>query len=255
MREKYKEDRFLRAGHFAGLKFDEGWLFIQVVGTEYVEMKPYILQNENEVRGEIAAQTAGVKEEEVIDEFDSNVLEPDSDERNTINQILFGVAPSRMQVFTLFGRDRNVALQDYDEPEDPAAFVNGFDSPYNNPSPQTEIFYTESQAPLRFQAFNPTDTPLEARLSFHVNKLRYTVVTDKGLMKAMLQGQQPASFHMMGLGVQNRDQSGVPSWMTEAFGEHIYTTSEILNSNGGSGSSLVDESAASLESRTPGSNR
>ena len=105
-------------------------------------------------------------------------------------------------------------------------------------------------APLRLQAYNPMDEAAEARLSFHINKLRYTTVTDRSLMKAMLQGQQPARFSMLGGGVQNRNQVGIPNWVDEAFSDHIHTTKEILdaNSTGGNGQSPLPTNAADLES-------
>lgn len=237
----------LKTGMFAGLKFDKGWWFIQVVGNEYIEAKPVLLQNENENRGPIAPETAGVDTDQIEDNQGRQILEPDDSDRNTVHQIMYGVAPSRMQVFTLYGRDRNEALQDYDEPGEPAAYINGFDSPYNNPTREAEVFYVNSMSPLRLQAYNPTDEAAEARLSFHVNKLRYTTVTDKGLMKAMLQGQQPARLSMMGDGVQNQNQVGIPNWIDEAFNEHILTTDEILESESDSGSPLPTN-AADLES-------
>lgn len=249
MNTKQRDSRMLQEGMFAGLKFAEGWWFIQVVGTEYVELKPWILQNENENRAPIAAQTAGVNDDEITDSQDRLLLEPNDSQRNTVFQIMYGIAPSRMQVFELYGRDREVAVQDYDSPGEPAAYVNGFDSPYNNPTRESELFYVNAMSPLRIQGYNPMDEAAEARLSFHINKLRYTTVTDRGLMKAMLQGQQPARLSMLGQGVQNRNQVGVPNWVNEAFGEHIHTTDVILdaNSNGGQGSSPLPSSRADLE--------
>lgn len=247
MRQNQRDSRMLKPGMFAGLKFDEGWWFIQVVGTEYVEAKPITLQNEDETRGPIAPETAGVTTDQIEDSQGRQILEPDDSERNIINQIMYGVAPSRMQVFTLYGRDRNEALQDYDQPGHPGPYVNGFDSPYNNPTRESEIFYVNSMSPLRLQAFNPMSEANEAKLSVHVNKLRYTTVTDQSLMKAMLQGQQPARLSMMGEGVQNRDQVGIPTWLNEAFGEEIYTTDEILSDETGPGGNLPTN-AADLES-------
>lgn len=246
MQHKQHESRFLKSGHYAGLQFDDEWWFVQIVGTEYEEVKPWILVNENGNRDVLAPNTAAVDNQNITDTNENLILEPDDQDRNIIHQILFGVAPSRMQVFRLFGRERNNAVQDYDEPGDPAAYVTGFDSPYDNPSPQTEIMYINSMAPLRLQAYNPTDTELEARVSFHINRLKYVTITDKALMKSMLQGQQPAHFSMMGLGVQDNDQVGVPTWLNEAFGEHLYTTQEILSHEGnssGDGTDIADRSS------------
>lgn len=218
---------------FAGLQFNEGWWFIQVVGTETVELKPYVLKNENGNQAALAPGESGIESEEIKDDNGNRVLEPKDDNRNTVHQVLYGIDPSRMQTFHLFGRDRNVSLQDYDRPGDPAPSITGYDTPYNNPSRDSEVFYVNSMAPLRIQAHNPMDEESEARLSFHVNKIHYTTITDTGLMKAMLQGQQPARLTQIGGGVQARDRVSIPNWVTEAFGSHIRTTEEILSSSSG----------------------
>lgn len=236
----------LRAGHIAGLKFDEGWWFIQCIGTEYVEVKPWILLNENGNRDVVGASTSGANDQNIVDSSGNDkILMPDDSARNTVHQIFYGVDPSRMQLFSLFGRDRNVALQDYDQPGEVGGYINGFDSPYDNPSPSTELFYINSMAPLRLQPYNPMSTAKEARVSFHVNKVRYTTITSEDKQKALLQGQEPAKLEMMGLGVQDADQVSIPTWLNEAFGEHIRTTSEILDSNTEGNAPVQQREAAS----------
>lgn len=238
----------LQAGMRAGLKFDGGWLFIQAVGNNVDDFKPVVLQNENGNRAAIAPGTAAVETDEVLDSNGRNVLEPDDNDRNVVHQILFGIKPSRMQVFKLYGRERNEALQDYDEPGDPAPIVNGFDTPYNNPSPESELWYVNDMEPLRLQAFNPMSEAKEATLSFHVNKVRYQVVTDRNLQKAMLQRQTPAKLVNLGGGVQDRDQVDIPEWVSQAFGEHVYSTTEVLqfDGNGGQNNQQVVPSPADL---------
>lgn len=222
------ESELVEPGHFVGLKFNSGWWFIQCIGTEYTEVKPWTLLNDEGNRDVIPAETAGINNQNITDSNDNRILEPNDEDRNTIHQVFYGIHPSRMQVFSLFGRDRNVALEDFDEPGEVGVYFNGFDSPYDNPDPKTEMMYVNSIAPFRLQPYNPMSEPAEARLSLHVNKIRYITVTDKMLMKAMLQGQQRAKLEMAGLGVQDADQVGVPSWLSSAFGEHIHTTREIL---------------------------
>lgn len=236
------KDDYLQPGHFLGLKFEEGWWFIQVIGTEYVELKPWILLNESDNRAEIAATTAGSEDDEIEDTLNNRIIEPNDSARNTIFQVRYGIDPSRVQIFPIFGRDRNTALERYDEPGDPAPIVNGHDSPYNDPTEETEFFYVNSMSPVSIQAYNPMDVASEARLSIHVNKLRYTTITDRSLMKAMLQGQKRAKISNAGMGVRNADQIEMPNWLNDAFGEHIYTTREILDAQtSGSGQSPLPD--------------
>lgn len=250
MKPEQRDTRLVQTGDRIGLKFEGGWWFLQAVGTEYVEMKPWTLQNASGNRAAIAAKSAGSDADNIEDSNQNKILEPEKNHRDTVNQILWGVAPSRMQVFTLFGRNRNTSLQNYDKPGDPAAFVDGYDSPYDDPSPVTETFYVNAMSPLRLQAYNPMDTAHEAKVSFHVNKIRYNTITDESLMKAMLQGQVPARLIMMGQGVAQADQLQAPDWVTEAFGSDIYTTSQILSyQSGGSNQSntLSAQSGANVQ--------
>jgi len=236
MNPDQRDTRLLDTGDRVGLKFNNGWWFLQVVGTEYVELKPWILLNENNNRAKIAAQTAGSDSDSIETPLSQKLLEPNKDRRDTVFQILYGVAPSRMQVFELYGRNRDTSLENYDQPGDPAAYLNGFDTPYDNPSGTSETFYVNAMSPLRLQAYNPMDTAKEAKISFHVQKLRYNVITNEGLMKAMLQGQVPAKLSMMGGGVSDADQVDMPDWIKESFGNYTYTTNEILSySQSGSG--------------------
>jgi hypothetical protein len=211
------------------MKWQEGWWFIQVLGTSEEELKPWVLYNENGNRAEIAAQTAG-NEDEIRNENGRLLLEPDDNERSMIYQVLVGVEPSRMQLFPTFGRNENpIGLETAVEPGQDEQWVTGYDSPYNNPSSQSEVVYVNDMSPLRLEAFNPMDESDEARLSFHINKINYATVQDTDLMKAMLQNQIPSSKHMMGLGATERDQLQAPEWVMDVFGDNIMETSEILN--------------------------
>lgn len=248
MKKTKQEAGILRAGHILGIKYAEGWWFNQILETEFIELKPWILLNENENRDVIAANTAGSEDDEIRDTLDRNYILPDDQEQNLIFQIQFGVAPSRMQIYPFFGRDRSPNLEGNAEPGEPQVPLTGFDSPYNNPSEQSEIFTINQQEFPSLQAYNPMQTAEEARVSFHVNKMKYATIEDKGVMKAILQGNQPAKLHSAGLGAQRRDQLSVPSWLNDHFGENIHSTEEILNANedsngnGGDGVSLPGRS-------------
>lgn len=232
------------------MEFQEGWWFTQILGHEFLELKPWILLNENEDRDEIAAQTAGSDDDEIVDTVDRHLTIPQDSEQNTYFHIQYGVAPSRMQIFPIFGRDRSPNLRGTAEPGEPQIPVSGFDSPYNEPSAQQEIFTINAQEFPSFQAFNPMDEPAEARVSFHINKIKYATVTNVDLMKAMLQGQKPFRSHMTSLGVQKGDKLRAPNWLKDAFGEHIKTSQEILDE--GESESVMPSRAAVQGSVTNG---
>lgn len=254
MLQKQRDTRFALPGHYVALHWDGGWWMLQVIGTSQMELKPWILLNENGNRAAIAAQTSG-NLDDIQDSSSRRLLEPNDSERNLVFQILMGVEPSRMQLFPQFGRDQNLGLEDSIAPGEDEVWLNGFDSPYNNPSPQSEVFYVNSMDRFRLQAYNPMDEADEARVSFFINKVRYATITDVNVMKAILQGQIPSHKHMMGLGAQDRYQLKVPEWLDDTFGENIRTTEEILTQGDASqaaqsGGGLDIRDAARLEAQS-----
>lgn len=243
---KHKQDgRILKTGHYAGLKFEEGWFFTHILDTEYVELKPWILLNEDEERDEIAPHTAGSTDDEIVDHVERQLVEPRSSEQNLLFQLHLGVAPSRIQIFPFFGRDRAPNLTGGAEPGKPQVYLNGYDSPFNDPSPQSEIITVNSMDNLALQAYNPMDEPQEAKMSFHVNKMKYAVVEDVSLMKAMIQGQVPFRDHSMGLAAQRKEQIKAPSWLNDKFGDVILSTQEILRHG------ETEEAAERVDERIP----
>ena len=228
MHRDQRDARILRPGHFIGLKWDEGWWFLQILGTSVEELKPWVLLNENGNRAEIAATTAG-NQDEIRDENNRLQLEPNDDERGLVFQILTGINPSRAVIVPEFGREQNLGLEQNIQPGDDEMWLQGFDSPYNNPSEQSEIIYVNDMAPLRLTGYNPMDEATEIELSFFVNKLHYATVTDVNMMKGMLQNQITSKKHMMGLGPVRQDQLSIPEWLESAFGEHITPTDQILD--------------------------
>lgn len=228
MHPAQKDGRLEREGHFVGLKWDEGWWFIQVLGTSVEELKPWVLYDSNDNRDAIAGTTAG-NEDEFRDENNRLQLEPDDDERGLVFQILTGVWPSRATITPKYGREYNLGLEQSMNPGDDEIWISGFDSPYNNPGSQSEIYYVNDMSTLKFEAYNPMSESTEVRVSFLLNKLHYATVTDVNMMKGMLQNQVKSSKHMMGLGATSKDQLSVPQWLESAFGEHIKETSTILS--------------------------
>lgn len=242
MQLEQRDTRRLKTSNVVGLAFDDGWLFARVTATEYVELKPFTLKNENGDREAIAPNTAGVSSDRITDQAGNNLLQPAKEDKNLIFHVMYGVAPSRMQVFEMFGRNRPKGLENYDEPGDPAPIINGFDSPYNDPTQEAEMFVVAEQSKPKLQAFNPTEESLEANISFHVNKLRYGVITDPNVQKAMLQGSIPFKAYPMGGGAQDNDRIPLPSWLNERFGDSIRTTQEILSTDSeGDGASPVED--------------
>lgn len=252
MQDPKEKGRVLQTGHYAGLKFQEGWFFIHVLETEFIELKPWILMNEDNERNPIGAMEAGSEDDEIVDEVERKIVEPSDSERNLIYQNFIGVAPSRMQIYPIFGRDRAPNLVGGAAPGSPQVPMTGFDSPYNNPTKQGEIFTLDGMDDLSLQAYNPMDEEAEARISFHVNKIRYAAIDDVDTMRAFIQGQLNFRDHSMGLAAQRNEQVRAPGWLMDRFGDVVKSTKEIMEESESSGDSNGDE--MSYDDRMPGRN-
>lgn len=242
-------NRLLKTGHYVGLKFQEGWFFAHVLETEYIELKPWILMNENDERDAIAGETAGSEDDEILDHVERQLVTPRDNEQNLIFQLFTGIAPSRMQIYPFFGRDRSPNLTGGATPESHQVPLSGYDSPYNNPTAQSELVTVNSMDDLALQAYNPMDEESEARVSFHVNKIHYAAVEDPNVMRGFIQGQIPFRDHPMGLAAQKNEQLRAPGWMKSRFGDLIKSTSEIIEESDGTAS--PNGSGMSIGDRIP----
>jgi len=225
--------RILQTGNYLGLKFSDGWVFTHVLESERLDLKPWILLNDENEREPIPPNTSGTTDDEIRDEVNRRLVTPRDSEKDHIFQIAVGIGESRIQLYPQFGRDSTPNLAGGAEPGDPQVPLNGYDSPYNQPTERGEFFLINDMDDFALQAYNPTDEPLEGRISIHVNKFKYAVLEDRSTMKGFLQGQIPWKDHIMGLGSRNNDQIRAPGWFTERFGDNIFTTEEILSFEGG----------------------
>lgn len=223
------QEELLQGGHRLAVHWQDRWLFITVLNTETVQMKPYQLSDSDGNQEPLDPGEIGIDDDEIVDANGRNILEPKKTERDIINQVHFGIAPSRMNVHILHGRNYNRSLRDYEEPEDPAPILDGYTTPYSRPSPQhSEMFIFNDMEMPRLQAYNPMDEASPAKVSFHVRKLHYNVITNPKEQRGILQGQVPANIHSAGLGARDNDRIQAPGWLVDSFGQHMPTTNEIL---------------------------
>lgn len=94
-------------------------------------------------------------------------------------QIFYGVSPSRMKVYRQFvsGRDRGTLNKSLTV-GDNVGYVDGFISPYNDPSSTTEFWMLQGYD-LAFNGSNPTSITKDIKLNFLVNKYRAYDATEE----------------------------------------------------------------------------
>lgn len=227
------QDELLKTGHYVGLKFSDGWFFAHILETEYLELRPWIPYNENGERAELAPGEAGVPQDnEIRDLSDREIITPRENERELMFQTFMGISPSRLQVFPYFGRNGRPNLVGGSEPGKNQVAIDGYDSPYNNPTRQSEVITLNNMADLSIQPYNPTSQPVDPRLSFHINKFKFAAIENVELMKSFIEGQVNFRDNVVGIGARSSEQEPTPGWLQKNFGDIIYTTEEILEFTG-----------------------
>ncbi len=120
--------------------------------------------------------------------------------KDMLYQIFWGIAPSAVRVFrnqpATTGQNN---LIEYRWSNNYMAFgyVDGFESPIDNPSPNTEIILPpEMDFALGYA--NPLPYPVNPLLRFVINILKVEVIYDVDLISKMLDGKVPASFKTVG---------------------------------------------------------
>jgi len=235
------QDELLKTGHYVGLRFSDGWFFAHVLETEYLELRPWIPYNQDGERGQLGPQEAGAPQENVIEDVTGrDLVVPRENERELMFQTFMGISPSRLQIFPYFGRNSRPNLAGGAEPGKNQVPIDGYDSPYNNPTRQSEVIGVNNMSDLSVQPYNPTSQYVEPRLSFHVNKFKFAAIENTDLMRAFIEGQKNFRDNIVGLGAREQEQEPAPGWVQSNFGDIIYTTEEILEFTGESPRSASD---------------
>lgn len=151
------DEKFLRQGDLFGLKYSDGYVFFEVTGYEQVQYKPY------DGIGSVGADTA----------TDFQRLEHDNNDilyvENRDNKILhgaIGMTPGYIRRYTNYPESQN-RLRRFPNlpsprPSSDYGFVDGSESPYNNPTDAEEL-WIPPDVHLDFAFHNTADrshTPL-----------------------------------------------------------------------------------------------
>jgi hypothetical protein len=135
-----------------------------------------------------------------------------------ILQAWYGIAPSPLRVFfqqptsqftTLL--DGNVVpLQQNGQVID-VGFLDGFDSPYNKPSPATQ-FFSFKNIQVQFSLANPVPEPISPRLNFVINRMKCVPVNDPTTVQGIMRGTIPALVVTIG------DSMSTVTWSGAGYG-------------------------------------
>lgn len=220
MLEIEKKNWIPKENHYVGLLFDEGYWFFQVLRKQQLTIYAPYPFNSNAVVA--AGSTSGW--ETPTDTAGRRYLEPQEEE--TIYQFFIGIAPSTTKMYLQYTQrvDRMNLIVPRSTPGD-IGYWDGFSTPYQDPSPRTELWSVYQLYP-HFNMENPPVTGADKMLfaSFYVNPMTYRVVKDANKIKSFLRGDKPATIRTMGDG--DRPISA-PSWLKNQYGDYFLCPEDI----------------------------
>ena len=115
-------------------------------------------------------------------------------------QLYYGISPSGIRVFMNQPAQTGVRnLFEFTWLQSYLAFgyVDGFESPIDQPSPNTEIIVPPN-SDFALGYANPLPYPVRPLLQFVVNELQVKTITDVDLIMKMIEGKVPASIKIVG---------------------------------------------------------
>jgi hypothetical protein len=119
---------------------------------------------------------------------------------NIVYQLFYGQSPSILRTFLeapAATGQRNLDIDHWGANRAQFGWLDGFDSPLLNPSPQTELI-VPPQFNFAIGYANPGPTAVNPLLLFIVNKLEVEVIKNPLLVSAMLSGKVPCAIKTIG---------------------------------------------------------
>lgn len=202
---------------FVGLLFDEGYWVVRLIRKQQRTVyRDYSF-------GSISAgSTSGWKTP--TDTEGRYYLEPQDE--NIIYQFFIGIYPSTARIYLSYPMriDRMNLISVRDIPGN-IGYWNGEDSPYRDPSPETELWTVKDLVPY-FNAENPSITgkAITIYTNFYIIPFSYKVIKDEALIKEFINGKR--RIKMITMGDPDRPISA-PAWLLEDYKKYMVNPEEV----------------------------
>ncbi len=186
------DELFLKENYILGLNFtDYGNVFFRVNSREFV---PYVYDEIGDVESKEWVDSArlGNAAKDI-----TNVLKVDN--CNEIYQVFMGISPGAVRAYLHYPVESIGGNLDEmnNFSKSPFGFVDGFMSPFNQPSPITEVFIPKDMK-VGWAWYNPTNETKRVMLNLMIVKYKVSVIRDTDLVDRILTGQKSARLASIG---------------------------------------------------------
>lgn len=187
------ENKFLRENQLLGLGFPtQGYIFARCTAVETISYEY------NESPGAVAANTQEDSSRLGIAAYKiDNLLRVEKCEH--VYQVFMGWKPSAVRQYLYYPYDtarRNLDVKAIYN-KSPFGYIDGFESPYDTPSPETEIFIPKD-IDVGFAWWNPLSVSVDVEEHILIRRLEVDIIRDGDLIEKILKGQQPCRLTTLG---------------------------------------------------------
>ncbi len=184
------EPQFIKENQLVGLGFpDQGYVFFRINGIEEV-----IYDNYTESPGAIAANTYEDAARLPISEFSiDNLLRVEYCDH--LYQVFMGWQPGGIRRYLAYPYESLRGSIDVKRvyTKSPFGYIEGFESPPNQPSPKTELWIPKD-IDAGFAWWNPLSTSETVQIDMLIRRLDVSVLRDSDTVERILKGSQPCKL-------------------------------------------------------------
>lgn len=220
------DKKIIQQNHYIGFRFHDGYYFMRILGMGTSNLR-YNIKYDSSTSYHAALQTTADWDLVPVSTSDSRRrLEPQEADRDKLfYQIFYGISPSMTQIYLqqIPRQDRHSLVPETRTVPGDIGYFTGEISPFNNPSPMTEIFTFNDIYP-GLKAYNPTSVTVYAYLKFYINKYIYEAVKDEKIIKEFIEGKRRCDLRTMG---ELKSMIVAPSWLANQY-KGVPKTAEAL---------------------------
>lgn len=192
------DEKFLDTGDVFGLKYNNGYVFLEVMGWTQTKYAPFTGV------GEVPANaSAGFQR---LENSDGDDILYTSKGKNKVKHVALGHSPATVRRYTNYpeseNRLRKISNLNAPRSGDDFGYIDGDDSPYSMPTDAEELFIPPDQH-LDFDFFNDDDSPHQVVMNiymrqYNVRPLDPTNTANHGAVRKVVNPGSPAPIGFVG---------------------------------------------------------
>lgn len=198
IKDLFLKENFLLALNFSG----NGILPLRVMAREMIEYK---YQGVSETNEGALATTGTVAADTYVDSarMSHNTYNIDNilkiTDCNHVYQMFTGIKPSAIRQYLYYPFEKSRRNLDMKPiyTKSPFGFIDGFESPYNAPSEQTEVWIPKG-IDVGFAWWNPLSSAEQIDVNLLINRYLIKVIRDPDTVEGILKGKTPARIATLG---------------------------------------------------------